>query len=321
METLVNKILNKVQNYNKSNFDLEDIPMSDDDAANNELMERTRTFVPKSREELARWVYDILSKDGPNADLGRVDCALVPDLSNLFNSNAYNIEGTIANIIYLKYNTPAEKNLKKTICFYLSAINPNVSKWDVSNVTNMQMMFKGCTAFNCDLNSWHVDNVTNMCGLFNDCESFDKPLDKWHVDNCKEFSYMFYGCWNFNQNIDNWSLTNADNISSMFENCKSFNMPLISWGDKMQKIDDSIKAWRIFQGCVAFKQDISSWHFKHRYVSFDESDDPAKSTKAIKHQLGLDTTVEYMETHLYIYNGKKYNFPNKYLPKITYVPL
>lgn len=296
MKQIVNKIIDKVQNFERNRFDLDDIPMSDDDAANNELMERTRTFVPKSREELARWVYDILSKDGPNADLGCVDCALVPDLSNLFNSNAYNIEGTIANIIYLKYNTPAEKNLKKTICFYLSAINPNVSKWDVSNVTNMQMMFKGCTAFNCDLNSWHVDN-------------------------CKKFSYMFYGCWNFNQNIDNWSLTNADNISSMFENCKSFNMPLISWGDKMQKIDDSIKAWRIFQGCVAFKQDISSWHFKHRYVSFDESDDPAKSTKAIKHRLGLDTTVEYMETHLYIYNGKKYNFPNKYLPKITYVPL
>ena len=45
-----------------------------------------------------------------------------------------------------------------------AAFNPDVSKWNVSNVTNMEAMFGDCygAAFNPDVSNWDVSKVTNM---------------------------------------------------------------------------------------------------------------------------------------------------------------
>jgi len=51
--------------------------------------------------------------------------------------------------------------------------NGNISKWDVSNVRDMENMFKECEAFNCDISEWDVSNVTTMYSIFNGCKSFD----------------------------------------------------------------------------------------------------------------------------------------------------
>lgn len=58
--------------------------------------------------------------------------------------------------------------------FYLcsgAAFNPNVSNWDVSNVTTMNRMFYGCNgaAFNPNVSAWDVSNVTNMINMFYLC--------------------------------------------------------------------------------------------------------------------------------------------------------
>ena len=52
-----------------------------------------------------------------------------------------------------------------------AAFNPDVSKWDVSNVENMSWMFYNCSgaAFNPDVSNWNVSNVTNMVYMFGDC--------------------------------------------------------------------------------------------------------------------------------------------------------
>jgi surface protein len=51
--------------------------------------------------------------------------------------------------------------------------NGNISKWDVSNVRDMENMFKECEAFNCDISEWDVSNVTTMYSIFNGCKSFN----------------------------------------------------------------------------------------------------------------------------------------------------
>ena len=43
--------------------------------------------------------------------------------------------------------------------FYDSQFNGDISKWDVSNVTNMSVMFSD-SQFNGDISNWDVSNVT-----------------------------------------------------------------------------------------------------------------------------------------------------------------
>jgi surface protein len=43
--------------------------------------------------------------------------------------------------------------------------NGNISKWDVSNVTDMSFMFAR-SKFNGDISKWDVSNVRNMSSMF-----------------------------------------------------------------------------------------------------------------------------------------------------------
>ena len=49
--------------------------------------------------------------------------------------------------------------------FEYSDFNGDISKWDVSNVTNMEDMFFR-SEFNGDILNWDVSNVTNMASMF-----------------------------------------------------------------------------------------------------------------------------------------------------------
>ena len=44
--------------------------------------------------------------------------------------------------------------------------NGDISKWDVSRVTNMDNMFYQASLFNADLSKWDVSRVTNMGRMF-----------------------------------------------------------------------------------------------------------------------------------------------------------
>ena len=47
-----------------------------------------------------------------------------------------------------------------------NSLNPDVSNWDVSNVTNMNFMFLRATSANPDVSNWDVSNVTTMILMF-----------------------------------------------------------------------------------------------------------------------------------------------------------
>ena len=50
--------------------------------------------------------------------------------------------------------------------FFNSQFNGDISKWDVSNVTNMSCMFDYNSQFNGDISKWDVSNVTDMSNMF-----------------------------------------------------------------------------------------------------------------------------------------------------------
>ncbi|MDB0024744.1 BspA family leucine-rich repeat surface protein [bacterium] len=50
--------------------------------------------------------------------------------------------------------------------FQFKGYPSGVSRWDVSNATDMSFMFAGFSGFNLDISNWDVSNVTNMKGMF-----------------------------------------------------------------------------------------------------------------------------------------------------------
>jgi len=140
--------------------------------------------------------------------------------------------------------------------FINSGSNQNISSWDVSNVTSMQGIFSGATAFNQPLDNWDVSSVTNMRAMFYGATSFNQPLDSWDVSNDVNMFQMFYGATSFNQPLNSWDVSNVNssNMNSMFMNATSFNQPLDNWD-----VSNMSHMRRMFEGASSFNQDLSGW--------------------------------------------------------------
>ncbi len=87
---------------------------------------------------------------------------------------------------------------------------------DLSNVTAINDMFRGCTAFNGEVSNWDVSHVQVMGSVFRDCPLFDQDLSAWDVSNVTDFSAMFQNDVSFNQNIGGWDISNVTDMTNMF---------------------------------------------------------------------------------------------------------
>lgn len=68
---------------------------------------------------------------------------------------------------------------------------------DVSNITNMSMLFTGRSQFNyIDISDWDVSNVTNMMGMFNGCKLLMGigDISGWNINNVENMQDMFKHC-------------------------------------------------------------------------------------------------------------------------------
>ena len=57
-----------------------------------------------------------------------------------------------------------------------STLTYPIGTWDVSRVTNMQVMFSGAEAFNVDISKWDMSQVADMTYTFFGVTSFDQTL-------------------------------------------------------------------------------------------------------------------------------------------------
>ncbi len=180
----------------------------------------------------------------PNNQLGNWQIGSDPTqtitMSNMFNRSAFNQDIS-------KWNVSRVTNMVNM--FESTPFNQDISKWNVSNVTNMNDMFAS-TPFNQDISEWDVSSVTSMEWMFVDASNFNQPLDNWNVSNVRYMYGMFEGANAFNQPIGSWNVSNVINMSRMFENAKSFNQPL--------------RYWEINENCVVD-------NFLHRATSFHEA--------------------------------------------------
>ena len=153
------------------------------------------TCQPKNRNELRKILEERLTKD-KNADLNDIDVSQITDMGP---SGAYNVG-------------------------LFEGLNPHdidISKWNVSNVTNMQYMFYQCKNFTgTGLENWDVSNVTDMSYMFCYCNNFTgKGLENWNVSKVTNMYAMFSRCENFNGDLSKWDVSSVGNMDFMFKNC------------------------------------------------------------------------------------------------------
>jgi len=136
-------------------------------------------------------------------------------------------------------------------CTKLVNGNGSISGWQTANVTNMNYMFQGATAFNQQLN-WNTANVTSMGYVFQGATSFNQQLN-WNTANVTTMGYMFYGATSFNQPL-NWNTANVTTMVGMFSGATSFNQPL-NWNTA-----NVTNMGYMFQGATSFNQPLTNFN-------------------------------------------------------------
>ena len=107
-------------------------------------------YHPKTKDELEELIKKLIKERGNEADLNDINTSAITDMSYLF---------------------------------YNSNFNGDISKWDVSNVKDMECIFgwSKFTGENGDISKWDVKNVKKMIAIF-----FHSPLQKnppkWYKD-------------------------------------------------------------------------------------------------------------------------------------------
>ncbi|WP_109832643.1 BspA family leucine-rich repeat surface protein [Reichenbachiella versicolor] len=129
--------------------------------------------------------------------------------------------------------------------------------WDVSNIEDMQYMFKGATNFNGDISGWNVEAVTDMSFMFSGATSFNQNLGGWKTNKLTRASRMFEGASSFNQPL-NWHVELVTDMSSMFYNASAFDQDLSSW--KLNPaVDMSNMLNNTGMSCTNYSNTLAGW--------------------------------------------------------------
>ena len=99
------------------------------------------------KQAVKEWVEDPFKALETYVDIADWDTREVTDMSNLFE-------------------------------LYMYEFNDDISRWDVSNVQNMEGMFYNAKVFNQDISSWNTANATNMWYMFLGADAFNKDYIK-----------------------------------------------------------------------------------------------------------------------------------------------
>lgn len=119
-------------------------------------------FSPKTKEELIKIIEDEIEKNGLNCSLNHINTSKITDMSYLFASSLF---------------------------------NGDISKWDVSRVTNMRRMFSYShfTGENGGISKWDVSRVKDMYEMFENSD-FNSDVSDWVADVGCSWGFMFFRC-------------------------------------------------------------------------------------------------------------------------------
>jgi surface protein len=139
-----------------------------------------------------------------------------------------------------------------------TAMNQDISHWDVSTVTNFEAMFQGATTFNQDISTWNMASATQLRNMFSHASAFNQPIGVWNTENVTNMSDMFYRASVFNQDLSTWNTAKVTNFSRMFSEATAFNQPIGGWNTSA-----AVNMFGMFAKATAFNQPIGNWNLSN----------------------------------------------------------
>jgi surface protein len=88
--------------------------------------------------------------------------------------------------------------------------NCNLNWLDISEITDLSVVFEHFSNFNGDISKWNTSNVTNMEALFSNT-IFNGDISNWDVSNVKNMDDMFYKS-KFMGDISHWDVSNVTSM-------------------------------------------------------------------------------------------------------------
>jgi len=160
---------------------------------------------------------------------------------------------------------------------YKYNFNDDISRWDTSSVINMNLMFQNTYVFNQPIGNWDVSNVTNMKDMFCYAKCFNQPLNNWDISNVTNMSHMFSSAKYFNQPLDSWNTSKVIYMNDMFSYAINFNQPIGSWN-----IENVINIKGMLGYTTNFNQPLCSWNISKvkniEYIFYRHENNPDDNT-------------------------------------------
>ena len=147
--------------------------------------------------------------------------------------------------------------------------NEDISKWDVSNVTNMNSNVLRAESFNQPIGDWNTSSVITMSWMFYEAKSFNQSdIGSWDFSVTSMWN-MFWG-GSFNQPIGDWYTSSVRNMSGMFRapaltNPLEIGILLTSMSYVYPFMADMFMGISvldfnsILEQAISFNQDIGGW--------------------------------------------------------------
>jgi len=165
---------------------------------------------------------------------------------SMFN-NCTSLQTNTFNIARVKTNACTDMSNMFAACESLTSLNlvSSGEYWDVSNVTRMINMFRGCKKMRTiNVANWDVRNTTTFINMFTACEALQGiNLESWNNNWYKDginLDSMFSYCKKLtNINLRGLVNTKVTTMANMFESCDSItNFSWNSWNWNVSKVTD-----------------------------------------------------------------------------------
>jgi surface protein len=131
--------------------------------------------------------------------------------------------------------------------------DPDIGKWNISNVSSLDGTFRRASSLTANLSQWNTSNVTNMSDLFAQT-SYNGDISKWKTGNVTAMVRMFDKNPAFAQSVSDWDVSKVTNMTAMFREASAFTGDLSKWS-----VSNVTGMAEMFQNATAYDGDLSAW--------------------------------------------------------------
>lgn len=95
-------------------------------------------------------------------------------------------------------------------------------------VLTLSYMFYYAIQFNSDLSKWNVSNVSDFSYMFYNASNFNSNLKNWNLKNCMYVEYMFFEATSFDTaTVRHWDLSCIESKKYLFGHSIRYNCILM----------------------------------------------------------------------------------------------